>query len=68
MKHHEDSQQKLIDICFSLVLTCLSEDMKQLEHWRGKSNDEKADWVRENLRGCGFNVSNRIGCSWGVLE
>lgn len=61
-------EQTLVDICFSLVLACLDEDYSQPAYWKGKSNEEKAQWVRDQLRDCGFKVSDTVGISWGILE
>ena len=37
------------------------------EPWfKGKSNEQKAKWVAEQLRCCGFNTEP-CGASWGVL-
>jgi hypothetical protein len=53
--------QKLIDICFDLVLTSTSSP-----ELCAKSNEEKAEWVRRQLRLCGYEVQP-VGCSHGVL-
>ena len=58
-------EQTLVDICFQLVL--VATDDRTSDYFKNKTNDEKAEWVRERLRGCGFNVSDPVGSSWGVL-
>lgn len=58
-------EQELVNICFSLVLTAT--DLDWIEVFKTLPNEEKADWVREQLRACGFNISEKVGCSWGVL-
>jgi hypothetical protein len=57
----ESREQKLIDILFQSVLVSTSSSW-----FKGKSNEEKAKWVAEQLRGCGFNTEP-CGSSWGVL-
>jgi hypothetical protein len=52
--------QKLINICFELVLTTNKHILKL-------SNEEKAKWVAKQLDACGFRT-NPCGSSWGVLK
>lgn len=59
-------EQELVDICFQLVLAARNERNKKF--FEGKSNDEITDWVRERLRGCGYEISGPIGISWGILR
>jgi hypothetical protein len=58
----KDKMQKLVDICFQLVLVSTSEPALCK-----KTDEEKANWVRANLNGCGFKVNEGCGCSWGTL-
>lgn len=58
-------EQKLIDICFELVLTATHPNHRH-DFWK-KTRDEKAAWVAEQLRGCGFDTTP-CGASWGVLS
>jgi hypothetical protein len=55
-------EQKLIDICFDLVLT----HHNYPKSFSGKPQDEVAKWVSEQLKECGF-YTEPIGASWGVL-
>lgn len=57
-------EQKLVDICFELVLTATSE--QHSEYFRKLSVEAKARWVADQLKGCGFNTTP-CGASWGVL-
>jgi hypothetical protein len=66
MRKSENPQQNLVDLCFSLVLLATDENYNAF--LKNKSNDEKADWVRDQLRKSGFNVSDPIGISWGILK
>ena len=54
--------QKLIDICFEMVLT-----VKGSSFAKDMSRDDLANWVRENLKKMGFETEP-IGLSWGVLK
>ena len=63
-------EQKLIDICFELVLTITSThpDMKDTAKiFSEKTNEEKAKWVSDKFRTCGFDTEP-CGASWGVLK
>ena len=55
------NQQKLVDICFELVLVATSN-----KKFCKKSDEEKAAWVARQLRLCGFETEP-MGASWGVL-
>lgn len=57
--------QKLVDVCFHLVLTSTSE--KNKEYFYTKTEEEKAEWVRDQLRYSGFNT-HAVGASWGILD
>jgi hypothetical protein len=57
-------EQKLVDICFSCVLTVL--DHYHVEKFVKMSTTERAEWVAKQLRGCGFNTKP-VGASWGAL-
>lgn len=65
-KSTNEQAKKLVDLAFSLVLTCSAKHYGG-EDFVNKTNEEKADWVRSNLRGCGYNVSDPVGMSWGIL-
>lgn len=56
-------EQQLVDICFeaALVMSDTKYDLYK------KSNEEKAEWVAKQLRGCGFDTFP-CGMSWGVLK
>lgn len=60
-KYEKSNEQKLIDICFELVLVAT-----QNKKFCKKSNEEKAAWVARQLRLCGFDTEP-MGASWGVL-
>jgi hypothetical protein len=55
-------QQKLIDLCFELVLTATGDPI-----FCAKTVEEKAIWVVEKLRNGGFDTTP-VGASWGVLK
>ena len=54
-------KQKLVDLCFAFVLTATSDN-----EFCKKSEEEKAEWVKENLDAMGFKTQ-ACGISWGVL-
>jgi len=56
------NEQKLIDISFQLVLAATEDPI-----FCAKSYEEKANWVAEKLRACGFDTTP-VGSSWGVLK
>lgn len=58
----ESNEQKLVNICFELVLVATADKV-----FCEKTNEEKAKWVADQLRGCGFDTHPR-GASWGVLH
>lgn len=58
-------EQELIDICFQLVLTCL--DKKYVKNFIKMSQEQKAEWVAAQLKGCGFST-HPCGSSWGILD
>ena len=55
-------EQKLVDICFDLVLTATASPK-----FCGLSNEEKALWVSRSLYLCGFETIP-VGSSWGILQ
>jgi PIN domain nuclease of toxin-antitoxin system len=55
-------EQKLVDIMFEVALTISDKKLKLYK----KTNEEKAEWVADQLRKCGFNTMP-CGSSWGVL-
>jgi hypothetical protein len=60
-----EREQKLVDICFELVLVATDPECKK--SFDSSTQEQRAAWVAEQLRGCGFNTSPS-GFSWGVLE
>ena len=58
-------EQHLVDICFALVLTATSPSKHNTI--KNASQDEKTEWVRSQLNGCGFEVEP-CGASHGVLK
>lgn len=63
MSEPTSREQKLVDILFQCVLTW----HMYAKSFDGKSNEEMAQWVAEQLRGCGF-PTEPCGSSWGVLQ
>ena len=68
-KHHGmngsqmiNREQKLIDIMYEIGLTIHTN-----KWFKNKSQEEVAEWISGQLRGCGFKVSP-CGASWGVLD
>lgn len=61
MNCERSDEQKLVDICFELVLVAT-----QNKKFCKKSDEEKAAWVARQLRLCGFETEP-MGASWGVL-
>ena len=57
----QKDKQDLIDIIFSIALT-----IKDNDGLKAMNNEQMAEWVAKQLRGCGFNTEP-CGCSWGVL-
>jgi len=58
----KSNEQKLIDIMFEIGLM-----IHNNEWFNEKSNEEVAEWIREQLKMCGFDTKP-IGSSWGVLK
>jgi hypothetical protein len=52
-------EQKLIDIMYQIA-------MVSAEYNHGKSNEEIAKWVTDQLYACGF-ATMPVGSSWGIL-
>lgn len=61
----DSKHQKLIDICFQLVL--VATDQNHRKFFYTISDEDKAEWVRTQLKGCGFDTKP-CGSSWGVLN
>jgi len=57
-------EQKLIDMMFQMVM--LTTDAGHRDHFAKLTNEEKAEWVRKQLKDCGFPTTP-CGSSWGVL-
>ena len=55
---------KLVSICFNLVLTATD---PKCRFFRGKTNEQKAAWVAEQLDACGIKTTP-MGASWGHLD
>ena len=58
----KNNEQKLIDIIFEIGLM-----IHDNEWFNGKSNEEVAEWIREQLKLCGFDTKPIVS-SWGVLK
>lgn len=58
-------EQKLVDICFQLVLTATSP--KHKDNFKDFTPEEMAAWVSKQLNICGFETEP-CGASWGVLK
>lgn len=56
------NEQKLIDICFQLVLAATDD-----ADFCKEDNESKARWVAHRLREHGFDTKP-CGASWGVLK
>jgi hypothetical protein len=54
-------EQKLIDIMFQVVRTIELNDDNWIE------TTDLIEWTRSQLKGCGFELSGPIGCSYGLL-
>lgn len=59
---HKSREQKLVDISFQIAML-----IKSNESLQKKSNEELAEWMRNQYEGCGFPMKP-IGASWGVLD
>ena len=57
----QESEQKLIDLMFQMVLVCTSEP----EIYK-KPRGERMAWVANNLRAAGYDT-HPFGGSWGEL-
>lgn len=55
-------EQKLINIVFDIGLT-----IHNNKWFKKKDNEQVAQWIREQLEKCGFEVVP-VGCSHGVLK
>ena len=60
-----DREQELVNLCYSLVLTCTNK--KQKDHFLQKSTEERAEWIRMQLNSNGFPTTP-LGSSWGILD
>ncbi len=58
----ESREQKLVDLCFAVALNIHSHQ----KAWKDATRDEVAEWVSDQLKGCGFPTQS-LGSSWGVL-
>jgi hypothetical protein len=58
------NEQKLVDICFNVLLHAT--DPHSFEWFVKATNEQKAEWLREQLKSCGFPTTP-CGSSWGVL-
>ena len=57
------SNQKIVDICFSIALTINSRQ----DYFKGKNSQEVAEWVSSQLDACGF-PNHPCRASWGKLN
>lgn len=57
-----NNEQKLIDIMFDVAMT-----MHQNPWFIDKSQEEVAEWLRGQLKACGFETEP-CGASWGILK
>ena len=64
-QEHYNDKNKLIDITYQLVLTCLSKE--HINHFKKLSVPERAAWVSNQLEQCGFKTYP-VGSCWGVLD
>ena len=60
-KEMDSKEQELVNLCYSLVLVSTSDKV-----FCKKSNEEKAEWVREHLNAMGFPTIP-MGARWGYL-
>lgn len=63
-------EQKLVDLCFqiALMISTPGKDRGDIPYDLTKlSTPEKAAWVADQLRACGFDTKP-VGSSWGVLK
>jgi hypothetical protein len=60
-------EQKLIDLCFQMVLVATTYPGIAWFKRKSTTMEMKANWVAEQLRGCGFDTSPCCS-SWGVLK
>lgn len=58
-------EQKLIDIMFQCVM--LRHDTQYRDYFDALNQEQMAEWVANQLRGCGFDTFP-CGASWGVLK
>ena len=56
-------EQELVDITFSIAIAINN----TRDFFKDKNNEEVAEWVARQLRGCGFDTQP-MGLSWGVLK
>ena len=57
----KEREQKLIDILFEVAMTLNSSTFPDM------TREELAEWIRRQLKGCGFPTTP-IGSSWGILD
>lgn len=62
MVYNPTNEQKLIDIMFDAVLLVHSH-----RSFETMSQEEVAQWLSKQLKGCGFITEPR-GASWAVLQ
>jgi predicted Abi (CAAX) family protease len=58
----KDDKQKLVDICFEMVMVAVRH-----KKFQKASNEELAAWVATQLKDCGYPTTP-CGASWGVLN
>ena len=62
---NRSNEQKLVDIMFECVL--VRHDPQFRASFDAMSQEQMAEWVAKQLKGCGFPTT-AVGCSWGVLD
>ena len=55
-------EQRLIDIMFEVAFM-----VREMKTFQKMEREELADWIRTQLRSCGFDTEP-VGASWGVLK
>jgi hypothetical protein len=55
-----EREQRLVSILFECVM------VSHAYHKKEMTNEQLAEWVRAQLKGCGF-PTKPVGASWGVL-
>jgi len=59
-----ESENKLVDLCFSMVGT--ASDPKNQKQFGAMTHDQRMAWVAKQLKECGFPTIP-IGSTWGRI-